>query len=122
MNTYVFFFIAFSFLLTHEMDAVRRHEWKVFPLLSQIRDDEQGYMLFTALHIPLYVFLLWGVSTNGTAMNQSFVRGLDIFCGIHVPLHLLFIKHPSYQFNNWYSWTLIFGAGLAGGIDLLIRN
>jgi hypothetical protein len=104
------------------MDAVRRHEWKVFPLLAQIRDDEQGYMLFTALHIPLYMFLLWDVSTNSTAMNQSFVRGLDIFCLIHVPLHLLFIKHPSYQFNNWYSWTLIFGAWLAGGIDLLIRN
>jgi hypothetical protein len=79
-------------------------------------------MLFAAIHIPLYVFLLWGVSTNGTAMNQSFVRGLDIFCIIHVLLHLLFIKHPDYQFNNWYSWTLIFAAGLAGGIDLLIHN
>ncbi len=122
MGAYTFFFIAFGFLLTHEMDAVRRHEWKVFPLLSQISDDERGYMLFTAIHIPLYVFLLWGISADSTILNQSFVRGLDIFCIIHILLHLFFIKHPYYQFNNWYSWILIFGAGLAGGIDLLVRR
>jgi hypothetical protein len=79
-------------------------------------------MLFTAIHIPLYVFLLWGISADSTILNQSFVRGLDIFCIIHVLLHLFFIKHPFYQFNNWYSWILIFGAGLASGIDLLVRR
>jgi hypothetical protein len=56
--SYMFFFIAFSFLLTHEMDAVCRHEWKVFPLLSRLTDDERGYTLFTAMHIPLYILLL----------------------------------------------------------------
>ncbi|MBC8162057.1 MAG: hypothetical protein H7Z42_12645 [Roseiflexaceae bacterium] len=121
MPSYIFFFVALGFLLTHEMDAVRRHEWQVFPLLSRLRDDERGYTLFTALHVPLYVLLLWGIFTNGTTINRFFVTGLDIFCIVHVLLHLLLIKHPRYQFNNWFSWTLIVGAGIAGGIDLLFR-
>jgi hypothetical protein len=103
------------------MDAVRRHEWKVLPLLSQVKDDAQGYILFTVLHIPLYIFLLGGIFSNGTAVNQSFILGLDIFCIVHVVLHLLLIKHPQYQFNNWFSWSLIVGAGIVGGIDLLLR-
>lgn len=121
MATYIFFPIAFSFLLIHEMDAVRRHEWNVFPLLSRLPDDEHGYMLFTAIHIPLYILLLWGLFPNGTAVHQQVVIGLDIFCIIHVLLHMLFINHPDYQFNTRFSWTLILGAGVAGGIDLVLR-
>ena len=67
MATYMFFWIAFSFLLTHEMDAVRRHEWNIFPLLARLTDDERGYTLFTAMHIALYILLLWGLFPNGSA-------------------------------------------------------
>ena len=118
---YFWFWLAFSFLLTHEMDAVRRHEWQIFPLLARINDDERGFIIFTALHVPLYGFLFWGLFKNGTTINQSFAAGFDIFCIIHVLLHLLLIKHPKYQFNNWFSWALILGAGIAGGVDLLFR-
>ena len=121
MNTYWFFLLAFSLLLCHEMDAIRRHEWKIFPLLSRIKDDEQGYIIFTAIHIPLYVFLLSGLFSNGATVNESFIVGFDIFCIVHVLLHLLLMKHPQYQFNNWFSWVLIWGAGIAGGLDLLLR-
>lgn len=117
-----FFFVAFSFLLTHEMDAVRRHEWQVLPLLARLTDDTRGYTIFTVLHVPLYVFFLWGLLARDAAITQAFVVGLDIFCVIHVLLHLLFSKHPRYQFNQWFSWTLILGAGIAGGIDLLVNS
>jgi len=76
---YFWFWLAFSFLLTHEMDAVRRHEWQIFPLLARINDDERGFIIFTALHVPLYGFLFWGLFKNGTTINQSFVAGFNIF-------------------------------------------
>jgi hypothetical protein len=41
------------------MDAVRVGEWKMFPLLSRLRDDA-GYLVFTALHVPIYALLIWG--------------------------------------------------------------
>lgn len=119
MNAYLFFFIALSFLLIHEMDAIRCREWKLFPVLSQLT-DERGYIVFTALHIPLYILLLWGLFPGGAVINSALVAGLDIFCIIHVGLHLLFINHPENRFNNPFSWILILGAGLAGGLDLLV--
>jgi hypothetical protein len=61
VDQYLFFVIAFSFLLTHEMDAIRLREWKIFPILTAL-PDEQGYTVFTALHVPLYALLLWGCS------------------------------------------------------------
>ena len=61
MDQYLFFVIAFSFLLTHEMDAIRLREWKIFPILTAL-PDEQGYTVFTALHVPLSALLLRGAA------------------------------------------------------------
>jgi len=116
--TNFFFFVAFSFLLTHEMDAVRRSEWHVFPGLSRIKNDEYGYMIFAIIHIPLYLLLLLGLFSAGGRLNRSVVIGFDSFCMLHVLLHLIFMKHPKYKFNNWLSWSFILGAGIAGGVDL----
>lgn len=120
MDRYLFFFVGFSLLLAHEMDAIRLREWKIFPLLSAL-PDEQAYTVFTALHIPLYSFLLWGLSTGGEGLNQWVVSGLDLFCIMHVALHMVFRNHPHNHFHSWFSWTLILGAGVAGAIDLLLH-
>lgn len=121
MQTSLFFLIALSFLLAHEMDAVRHHEWQVFPLLARLTDDARAYTLFTALHIPLYILLLWALLLDGNTLNLPVVFGFDIFCIIHVLLHVLFINHPRYQFKTPFSWILILGAGIAGSIDMLLR-
>ena len=52
-----FFFLGFTVLLVHEMDAVRLGEWRIFPLLRSLR-DETAYAAFTALHVPIYALLL----------------------------------------------------------------
>jgi hypothetical protein len=113
----IWFVAALSLLLTHEMDAVRRHEWRVLPLTAWIEDDERGFLAFTALHVPLYVVLLGAFFGGHTPTIIVF----DIFCIVHVGLHLLFMRHPAYAFNNPFSWSLIGGAGIAGAIDLLTR-
>jgi heme/copper-type cytochrome/quinol oxidase subunit 4 len=117
----LFFLLALSCLLAHEMDAVRRHEWQIFPLLDRIADDGRGYAVFTALHIPLYALIFWALVPDGATLNLGAVVALDAFCLVHVLLHLLFLHHPRSQFNNPFSWALILGAGIAGGIDLLLR-
>lgn len=115
------FFGAFSLLLTHEMDAVRCREWTIFPLLGRITQDVHGYALFTALHVPLYIVLLWAIFPYGGTLNQPVAIGFDLFCIVHVALHWLFRRHPRYEFNTRFSWTLILGAGLAGALDLAFR-
>lgn len=118
MPSYFAFFVAFSFILTHELDAVRQHEWRIFPGLSSL-SDQRGYVVFTALHVPLFALMLAGIFTGG--INNQVVVGLDIFFIIHILLHVLATRHPKNEFHSPLSWTLILGAGGAGAIDLLLR-
>ena len=113
-----FFLLGFCLLLVHEMDAIRCKEWRVFPVTSGM-GDEAGYVAFTAVHVPLYALLLWGLF-GGDGVNRWLVAGLDAFFIVHVLLHLLFIRHPEYRFRSAFSWALILGAGTLGAIDLLV--
>ncbi len=116
-----FFWLGLAFILTHEMDAVARKEWQILPVLSKIRDDKIGVLVFMVLHIPLYTALFWGLFSSGLdTINLGLVRGLNLFFVVHVLLHFLLRHHSKNQFNNWFSWLLIIGAGLAGAIDLLL--
>lgn len=112
MNNIVFF-IGISFILLHEMDAVRCHEWRIFPGLSLL-NDQLGFVLFMLAHVPLFTWLIYFVG------NPSFRNGLDIFLLIHLGLHLIFLKHPKNEFKDWTSWTIISGAAICGAIDLFL--
>ncbi|MEM9672492.1 MAG: DUF6713 family protein [Bacteroidota bacterium] len=114
MVDHLFFYWGLGLLLTHEMDAVRCREWKLFIILSGLKEPT-AYRLFTALHIPLYGFLLQEL-VQGPA--TALVIGLDAFFVIHVVLHFLFSRHPANGFTSWFSWLLIIGAGLCGLLDL----
>lgn len=112
------FQLTLAFLIVHEMDAVHRREWTIFPFLSRL-DDRMGYILFTIAHIPLVFLVLAGLS-NG-AIFQPVVRVVvDIFCIAHIGLHWLFHQNPLNQFDNRFSRLIIFGCGLAGLIDLVL--
>ena len=118
MEPHFFFFMGLAFILTHELDAVKQHEWRMFPLTFWL-PERPGYLIFTALHVLLFTLLflnLYGV--NG--VNRGLVKGLDIFFIVHVGLHLLFLAHPKNEFSSRFSWVLIGGAGLSGLVDLIV--
>lgn len=95
---------------THELDAVKRHEWRVLPLTSFL-PEKAAEQTFIWVHIPLFALLLWG----GDGAPASTTRvGLAAFAVLHVGLHVLFCKHPKYEFNNPSSWALIVLTGVLG--------
>lgn len=103
------FIINVAWIMTHELDAVQQHEWRVLPLTSWM-SEEWGYRVFIMLHIPLFVLLMVGIE------SRDFQFGFDIFLLIHVGLHWLFRHHPAYTFDNALSQFLIVGvAPLAVG-------
>jgi hypothetical protein len=118
MESHFFFVVALSFILLHEMDAVKQHEWRIFPLTFWL-NDRLGYFVFMALHLPLYVLLFWNLY-RADGPNHTLIRGFNIFFIVHVFLHLLFLKHPKNEFKSVFSWVIILGAGISGFIDLMI--
>jgi len=117
MAEHYFFYIGLAFILVHEMDAVRLQEWRMFPILSGLK-DQTGYLIFTSMHLPLYVLLFWGLWGSNSSVT-NLILGLDIFFIIHIGLHLLLIKHKENQFKNFFSWNLIILTGIFGLLDLV---
>ncbi|NJO83864.1 MAG: hypothetical protein HC828_14445 [Blastochloris sp.] len=100
------------------MDAIRLKEWRIFIFLSDMR-EEMAYLVFTAIHVPMYILFFWGLFGAASDINRNLIIGSNLFFIVHVLLHLLFFKHPHYQFKSVFSWGLILGCGLCGAIDLL---
>ncbi|MBB1138149.1 DUF6713 family protein [Myroides sp. WP-1] len=113
----LFFYFSLSFMIMHEIDAVRCKEWRIFPGLASL-GDKVGYMIFLFAHLPLFVLVLWYL--NHSEDPQPFIMGFSIFTLVHIGLHLLFLKHKLNEFKDWISWTLILGAGVSGFIQLIL--
>ncbi|MCZ8146915.1 MAG: hypothetical protein O9325_03550 [Roseomonas sp.] len=92
---------------THELDAVKRHEWRVLPFLRAM-PDAMGEQVFIWVHVPLFAAILMAGTDDGVRL------GISAFAVLHVGLHWLFRRHPAYEFNNASSWALILLTGALG--------
>ena len=55
--TDLLFYLAFAGLVTHELDAVHKHEWRLLFVLRAM-PDESARRAFILIHIPLFAALL----------------------------------------------------------------
>ena len=87
---------------THELDATKRHEWRILPLTSFL-PDSVGEHVFIWLHIPLFALLLLG--GDGDPLRATRI-GVSVFAIVHVGLPALFLAHPASEFDTVGSWSL----------------
>ena len=111
----VIFALELALFFTHEMDAVRRKEWKMFILLKKM-GDEKAYQIFMLLHIPLYLIILL-LFTFPSLYIGYFV--IDIFLMAHMFIHFGFKQHPANKLNGAISRGIINSAGLLAIIHLI---
>ena len=108
------YFAMLALFVAHELDAVKRHEWRVLPLTSFL-PEKPAEQIFIWAHVPLF----WGLFHFGAGDPTSSVAiGLSAFAVVHVGLHVLFMRHEKYEFNTVSSWALILGAGVFGAAHL----
>ncbi|MEM8858965.1 MAG: DUF6713 family protein [Chloroflexota bacterium] len=99
-------------IIGHELDAIQNHEWRFF--FAKIRiADRTAYQIFTALHVPLAIWIIW------IWQNPAFQFWADIFLIAHGVVHWLLRNHPKIKFNNWFSRFWIFGGAILGLIHLI---
>ena len=110
------YFAMLALFITHELDAVKHHEWRVLPLTAFL-PEAIGQQVFIWAHVPLFLLLfLFG----GLDSSSPTAYGLSAFSIIHVGLHIGFRNHPQYEFNNLSSWAIIAGAGIFGALHLFV--
>jgi len=119
MTIDLIFYLGLSFLFVHELDAIKRHEWRIFPGLSNL-DDNLSYQLFVVLHIPLFVLILWFLCHPSAQIYFWFQLGIDSFLVIHLGLHHFFKPNDKYEFTQPFSKIIINLAALTGLIHLVL--
>jgi len=117
MKEFLFIFMV-SLLLIHEMDAVRTKEWKMFVVLKDMK-DEQAYLIFALIHLPLYYVILNIMIRGGTHANEILCYLIDLFIIGHSIIHYAFRKKANNGFTSFFSKALIYGLGLLA-LTLLI--
>lgn len=108
------FYTMLALFFTHELDAVRRHEWRVLPLTSFL-PERIGEQVFVWMHAPLFLAIFWFGRGDP---NSGFGLCLSGFSIVHIALHWLFRNHPAYEFNNLTSWALIIATGAFGALHI----
>lgn len=110
----ILFLLNLSIFLLHEMDAIRRSEWRLFIVLKDMKDSK-AYQVFIVIHLFLYVIIL---SLLFSPYQTITFWVLDIFFIIHTILHLLFERHPRNEFKNTFSRAIIYPMGFLSTIHL----
>ena len=78
----LFFFIGLSLLFTHEMDAVKHREWRLLPGMWHL-DDANGFLIFTAAHIPISLLLFISLFSGVEDVRQKLIMGLHSGLSLH---------------------------------------
>ena len=119
MLTDTIFYIGIILLLTHELDAISCHEWRMFPFIHRL-EESLGYRVFVLLHIPLLVLIFWFITHSSESIRYGFQIGMDIFFILHLGIHYLFRSHPKNEFTGTFSLTLIVLTALVGGVHIIL--
>lgn len=114
-----FFYLAFSGLITHELGAVHKHEWRLLFVFRGM-PDEPARRAFVLLHLPLVTVLLWLAAHPNAEVRYWTMLGLDVFMIIHAGLHGWLSGYPKYEFGTPHSRFIIYGTATLAAVHLLV--
>jgi hypothetical protein len=113
------FIMNISLLILHEMDAIRRKEWKLFVVLKNM-NEERGYLVFSLLHLPLCFLILYFIMNNSGPYYRTFTLVVNIFLVFHGGIHLLFRNKSGNEFSGVYSYMMILFMSLIAALQLAL--
>ena len=121
MSLHVALFVTtLALLLVHELDAMRCHEWRIFPVLEKM-GDRPAMLWFVWLHVPLIWLILWFGAGAITAGGNGFSLTMCIFAVLHALVHWLYERHPACEFRNPLSRSIIWSCAAAGALGIAAR-
>lgn len=110
-----FYWGMVALFFTHELDAVRRHEWRILPIINRF-SESSAELLFIYLHVPLFLLIFW-MSKGGP--STVYALCFSMFSVVHVVLHWAFRRHPKNEFVGFSSWAIIVLTAAFGVLHML---
>ena len=111
------FAVAFSLLVSHELDAMIRQEWQLFPGLNALEPDVAADV-FNLLHVPLLAPLIWLLAAGSVSARRRTMIGCEVFLVGHAVVHFLARSADGYEFQPPVETITVYGAALAAAAHL----
>jgi len=114
------YYLAISFLIAHELDAVTHSEWQLLFVLRDLQEATAVH-IFALVHIPLVFATLWFSHHANASLRDRTKLGVSIFLVVHAGLHFALSGTPEYDFHGLLSRGLILGSALFGALYVVLR-
>jgi hypothetical protein len=111
----LFYLAAVALMFTHELDAMKRREWRILPIFRSMT-EEVAETVFIWLHAPLFAAI---IALSWLPAWPTFKMAFAAFCILHVGLHWLLRNHPANEFDNPSSQALIWLSAAFGTLHLV---
>ncbi len=117
----ILYYLAISFLVAHELDAVTHAEWRLLFVLRDLADPTAA-QVFVALHVPMMFAILWlSHHANRTIAHRTRVV-FSAFLILHAVVHFAMSETPEYDFHGILSRVLILFSALFGAAYLVTSS
>lgn len=110
----ILLWLNISLLYAHELDAVRKREWRMMLFADKV-NDETAYRIFAGLHVPLFAAVFWFMEYRFSQLYW-FVTVFGVF---HFILHSVFKKHIENRMRNAFSRSIIVFIFLVSVISII---
>ena len=114
------FALVLSLLLSHELDAMVRHEWRLLPGLSSIGDDALARDTFNLLHVPLLSLVAYFATHPERRVRARLQTSVAAFAALHAIVHAIVSHVPTYEFVPPVETITVYGSGVGGALFLLL--
>ncbi|MEM1334611.1 MAG: DUF6713 family protein [Actinomycetota bacterium] len=113
------FVVAFALLLCHELDAMIRQEWDLFPGLRALSDDTAADV-FNLAHLALFGIPIWLlIATSQRTQNRTIIA-VEAFIIGHAVAHAALHRHDDYMFEAPVETLTVYGAAVFASAHLTL--
>jgi hypothetical protein len=114
------YYLAISFLMAHELDAVTHAEWRLLLVLRDL-EDTIAAQIFVAGHVPLLFIVLWFSHHVNPKVSDRTKTIISATMVLHVLAHFALSGAAEYDFNGLLSRVLLLLSGFFAAAYLVGR-
>ena len=103
------FAIAFALLISHELDAMIREEWRLLPGFGGLTDATAADV-FNLLHVPLFALILVGVMSASRPVRRRTSVSVELFLVGHAIAHTVLRGAEEYLFEGPVETITVYGS------------
>ncbi len=111
------FALTFALLISHELDAMIREEWRLLPGFGSL-DAGPAADVFNLVHVPLFTMIVMGVMSPRPYIQRMTSVAVEVFVIGHALAHAVLRRTAEYNFEAPVETITVYGAAALAAVHL----